>query len=182
MFLEIEELEHLDDASEPIYERLLKPLINPFRLIILNIKEGILQMVDFPKEKLAELGLDTLTDNFACCNSTDSLYLSCGKYLWIISHNNFQIEKKEMPFAKEKHSMAYIISNNTVFFVGGTQDSFYYDINSKEFITWGKMNGISEKPALLQFGDFLYSFNSFNQQGIYFEKTKLTNPAKKWEK
>ena len=182
MFLEIEELEHLDDASEPIFERLLKPLINPFRLIILNVKEGILQMVDFPKEKLAELGLDTLTDNFACCNSTDSLYLSCGKYLWIISHNNFQIEKKEMPFAKEKHSMAYIISNNTVFFVGGTQDSFYYDINSKEFITWGKMNGISEKPALLQFGDFLYSFNSFNQQGIYFEKTKLTNPAKKWEK
>ena len=182
MFLEIEELEHLDDASEPIYERLLKPLINPFRLIILNIKEGILQMVDFPKEKLAELGLDTLTDNLACCNSTDSLYLSCGKYLWIISHNNFQIEKKEMPFSKEKHSMAYIISNNTVFFVGGTQDSFYYDINSKEFISWGKMNGISEKPALLQFGDFLYSFNSFSQQGIYFEKTKLTNPAKKWEK
>lgn len=182
MFLEIEELEHLDDASEPIYERLLKPLINPFRLIILNIKEGILQMVDFPKEKLAELGLDTLTDNFACCNSTDSLYLSCGKYLWIISHNNFQIEKKEMPFSKEKHSMAYIISNNTVFFVGGTQDSFYYDINSKEFISWGKMNGVSEKPALLQFGDFLYCFNSFNQQGIFFEKTKLTNPAKKWEK
>ena len=182
MFLEIEELEHLDDASEPIYERLLKPLINPFRLIILNIKEGILQMVDFPKEKLAELGLDTLTDNFACCNSTDSLYLSCGKYLWIISHNNFQIEKKEMPFSKEKHSMAYIISNNTVFFVGGTQDSFYYDINSKEFISWGKMNGVSEKPALLQFGEFLYCFNSFNQQGIFFEKTKLTNPAKKWEK
>ena len=182
MFLEIEELEHLDDASEPIFERLLKPLINPFRLIILNIKEGILQMVDFPKEKLAELGLDTLTDNFACCNSTDSLYLSCGKYLWIISHNNFQIEKKEMPFSKEKHSMAYIISNNTVFFVGGTQDSFYYDINTKEFISWGKMNGISEKPALLQFGDFLYCFNSFSQQGIFFEKTKLTNPAKKWEK
>ena len=182
MFLEIEELEHLDDASDPIFEKLLKPLINPFRLIILNIKEGILQMVDFPKEKLAELGLDTLNDNFACCNSTDSLYLSCGKYLWIISHNNFQIEKKEMPFSKEKHSMAYIISNNTVFFVGGTQESFYYDINSKEFISWGKMNGISEKPALLQFGDFLYCFNSFNQQGIYFEKTKLTNPAKKWEK
>ena len=46
MFLEIEELEHLDDASEPIYEKLLKPLINPFKLIILNIKEAILQQVD----------------------------------------------------------------------------------------------------------------------------------------
>ena len=182
MFLEIEELEHLDDASEPIYEKLLKPLINPFKLIILNIKEGILQMVDFPKEKITEMGLDTLNNNYACCNSTDALYISCGKNFWIIPHNNFQIEKKEMPFSKEKHSMAYILSNNTIFITGGTEESFYYDINSKEFITWGKMNGVQEKPALIQFGDFLYSFNSFNQAGIYFEKTKLTNPAKKWEK
>ena len=182
MFLEIEELEHLDDASEPIYEKLLKPLINPFKLIILNVKDGILQMVDFPKEKISELGLDTLNNNFACCNSVDSLFLSCGKNFWIISNKNFQIEKKEMPFFKENHSMTYILSNNTVFIAGGTDDSFYYDINTKEFITWGKMNGPSQKPALIQFGDFLYSFNSFNQSGIYFEKTKLTNPAKKWEK
>ena len=44
------------------------------------------------------------------------------------------------------------------------------------------MNGICEKPALIEYGDFLYSLNSFNQNGIYFEKTKLTSPAKKWEK
>ena len=182
MFLEIEELEHLDDASEPIYEKLLKPLINPFKLIILNIKDGVLQMVDFPTEKIKELGLDTINNNFACCNSTDALYISCGTNFWIISHNNFQIEKKEMPFSKEKHSMAYILSNNTIFIAGGTDDSFYYDINSKEFINWGKMNGIQEQPALIQFGDYLYSFNSFSQEGIYFERTKLTNPAKKWEK
>ena len=182
MFLEIEELEHLDDASEPIYEKLLKPIINPFKLIMLNIKEGILQQVDFPKEKIEELGLDSINNNFACCNSTDSLYISCGKNFWIISYNNFKIERKEMPFFKEKHSMAYILSNNTVFIAGGTEESFYYDINSKEFITWGKMSGVQEQPALIQYGDFLYSFNSFNNSGIYFEKTKLTNPAKKWEK
>ena len=182
MFLEIEELEHLDDASEPNYEKIIKPIINPFKLIVLNIKDGILQMVDFPKEKISELELDTINDNFAFCNSTDSLYISCGKNFWIISNDNYQIEKKEMPFFKEKHSMTYILSNNTVFIAGGDEDSFYYDINSKEFITWGKMNGISQQPALIQFGDFLYSFNSFNQSGIYFEKTKLTNPAKKWEK
>ena len=182
MFLEIEELEHLDDASEPIYEKLLKPIINPFKLIMLNIKEGILQQVDFPKEKIEELGLDSINNNFASCNSTDSLYISCGKNFWIISYNNFKIERKEMPFFKEKHSMAYILSNNTVFIAGGTEESFYYDINSKEFITWGKMSGVQEQPALIQYGDFLYSFNSFNNSGIYFEKTKLTNPAKKWEK
>ena len=182
MYIEIEELEHLDDASEPIYEILLMPSINPFKLIILNIKEGIMQKVDFQKEKMIELGLDNLSNNFACCNSNDSLYLSYGKNFWIISNNNFQIEKKEMPFFKENHSMAYILSNNTIFIAGGSEESFYYDINSKEFIDWGKMNGIQEKPALIQFGDFLYSFNSYNQKGIYFEKTKLTNPAKKWEK
>ena len=182
MFLEIEELEHLDDASEPIYEKILKPLVNPFKLIILNIKDGILQMVDFPKDKVIELGLDTINENYACCNSTDSLYLSCGKNFWIISHNTFQIEKKEMPFFKEKHSMTYILSNNTIFIAGGSEESFYYDINTKEFIIWGKMNGIQEQPALIQFGDILFSFNSFNQSGIYFEKTKLKNLNKIWEK
>ena len=182
MFLEIEELEHLDDASEPIHEKLLKPLIDPFKLIILNIKEGILQQADFPKENITQFGLDTINNNFACCNSTDSLYISCGKNFWIISHNNFHITKKEMPFFKEKHSMAFILSKNIVFIAGGGEDSFYYDINSKEFITWGKMNGNQEQPALIQFGDYIYSFNSFNQKGIFFERTKLTNPAKIWEK
>ena len=182
MFLEIEELENLDDASEPINEKLMKPLINPFSLIILNTKEGIMQQADFPKEKIEEYGLDSLNENYACCNSNDALYISCGKSFWIISYNNYLIEKKEMPFFKEKHSMAYILSNNTIFIAGGSEESFYYDINSKEFITWGKMAGIKERPALIQFGDFLYSFNSFNEKGIYFEKTKLTNPAKVWEK
>ena len=182
MFLEIEELEHLDDASEPIYEKLIKPLINPFKLMLMNIKEGNLQMIIFPKEKISELELDTLNNNYACCNSTDSLYISQGKNFWIIPHDSLEIEKKEMPFFKEKHSMTYILSNNTIFIAGGSEESFYYDINTKEFIEWGKMNGAQEQPALIQYGDFLYSFNSFNQNGIYFEKTKLTNPAKKWEK
>ena len=182
MFLEIEELENLDDASEPIYEKLIKPLINPFKLIILNVKDGKLQKVDFAQEKMKELELDTLNENYACCNTNEALYISCGKNFWIISNNNFIIEKKEMPFFKEKHSMSYILSNNTIFIAGGSEESFYYDINCKEFITWGKMCGNQEKPALIQFGDYLYSFNSFNPSGIYFEKTKLTNPAKIWEK
>ena len=182
LFLEVEEFENLDDASEPIYEKLLTPSINPFKIYILNPKDGVLQLIDYPKEQLVQNELDNLNENFACCNSTDSLYISYGKNLWIISHNDYQIEKKEMPLFKEKHSMTYILSNNTVFFAGGSEDCFYYDINSKEFILWGKQNGVTERPALIQFGDFLYSFNSFNQSGIYFEKTKLTNPAKKWEK
>ena len=183
LYLEIEELEHIDDSSEPIYERLLKPLINPFKLVILNMKEGILQQVDFPKEKIKNNGFECLiNDNYACCNSPEALYISYGKNFWIINNKNFFIEKKEMPISKEKHSMCYILSNNTVFIAGGNEDSFYYDIKTKEFITWGKMNGNCEKPALIQYGDFLYSFNSFNSSGIYFERTKLSSPSKKWEK
>ena len=184
LFIEIEELEHIDDSSEPIYTKLLKPLINPFKLIILNIKEGILQQVDFDKDKIKNFGFDCLVNNnYACCNSLEALYISFGKNFWIISNKTFVIEKKEMPIAKEKHSMSYILSNNTIFIAGGDNtDTFYYDINSKEFIPWGKMSGTQEKPALIQYGDFLYSFNSFNPSGIYFEKTKLTSPAKKWEK
>ena len=80
LYVEIEELEHIDDSSEPIYEKLLKPLINPFKLIILNINEGILQMVDFPKDKIHEYGFDTITNNnFACCNSPEALYISYQK-------------------------------------------------------------------------------------------------------
>ena len=101
LFLEVEELEHLDDSSEPIYETLLKPLIDPFKLLILNIKDGIIQVVDFSNEKIKEFGLDEINNNYACCNSTDSLYISCGKNFWIIPHNTFQIEKKEMPFLKK---------------------------------------------------------------------------------
>jgi hypothetical protein len=51
IFFEIEELEHLDYASEPIDEKILKPIIKPFKLIMLNIKEGILQQVYFQKKK-----------------------------------------------------------------------------------------------------------------------------------
>ena len=182
LFIEIEELEPIDDDSEPIYDQLMRPLINPFRIILLNIKEGILQMLDFPKEKITELGLDTINNNYACCNSTDSLYISCGKNFWSISYNTYQIEKKEMPFSKENHSMVYLSSNNTIFIAGWDDESFYYDINTKDFITWGKMNGKQERPALIQFGEFLFCFNSFSTNGIFFEKTKLTNPTKKWEK
>ena len=88
-----------------------------------------------------------------------------------------------MPFYKEKHSMAYILSKNIVFIAGGSEEAFYYDINFKEFIIWGKMNGIQEKPALIEIEDYLYSINSFNnQEGFYFERTKLKNPSKIWEK
>ena len=163
LFLEIEELEHLDDASDPIYEKLFKPVFDPFKLMILNIKEGIMQQVEFPPEKIKEYGFDNLNNNYACCNSSDAFYMSCGKDFWIITNDTFQIERKEMPFFKEKHSMAYILSNNTIFIAGGDDQSFYYDINNKEFITWGKMNGSSEKPGLVQYGDYLYSFNSYSK-------------------
>ena len=184
LFIEIEELEIIDDSSEPAFQKLLKPVINPFKLIILNIKEGVLQMVDFPKDKIKQFGFDGLiNNNYACCNSLDALFISYGKNFWIISNKNFAIEKREMPISKEKHSMNYILSNNTVFIAGGnSDDSFYYDIKTKQFIPWGKMNGIQEKPALIQYGEYLYSFNSFNSSGIYFERTKLTSPTKKWEK
>ena len=184
LFIEIEELELIDDSSEPAFQKLLKPVINPFKLIILNIKEGVLQMVDFPKDKIKQFGFDGLiNNNYACCNSLDALFISFGKNFWIISNKNFAIEKREMPISKEKHSMNYILSNNTVFIAGGnSDDSFYYDIKTKQFIPWGKMNGIQEKPALIQYGEYLYSFNSFNSSGIYFERTKLTSPTKKWEK
>ena len=88
-----------------------------------------------------------------------------------------------MPFYKEKHSMAYILSKNIVFIAGGSEEVFYYDINSKEFITWEKMNGIQEKPALIEIEDYLFSINSFNkEEGIYFERTQLNNSTKIWEK
>ena len=63
LFIEIEELELIDDSSEPFYQKLLKPVINSFKLIILNVKEGVLQMVDFPKDKIKEFGFDLLINN-----------------------------------------------------------------------------------------------------------------------
>ena len=51
LFIEIEELGLIDDSSEPAYQKLLKPVINPFKLIILNVKEGVLQMWIFLRIK-----------------------------------------------------------------------------------------------------------------------------------
>ena len=79
--IEIDELEKLDDSNDPIYEKLLTPVINPFKIIILNVKESIIQQAIFPEEMIIKLGLDTLNDNYACCNSIDSFYLSYGKNL-----------------------------------------------------------------------------------------------------
>ena len=110
-------------------------------------------MVDFPKDKIHEYGFDTITNNnFACCNSPEALYISYQKNFWIISNKNFAIEKKEMPISKEKHSMGYILSNNTIFIVGGDNtDSFYYDINT--------INGILKTYDFPQNYNFLEKHN-----------------------
>ncbi len=88
-----------------------------------------------------------------------------------------------MPYKKFNHSMKYISSLNGIFVAGGQgNESFYYDIKNGNFVEWGKMIAMHNKPALVEFGDYLYSFNALQGSLGYFEKTNLKNGEKRWER
>jgi hypothetical protein len=92
-----------------------------------------------------------------------------------------------MPINKSNHSMIYINFNNNeyIFIAGGDNNlnTFYFNINLNSFEIWGKMNNLHVKPALYQYKNYLYCFNSFNKNNIkYFERTNLISEEHIWEK
>ena len=106
---------------------------------------------------------------------------------WIINNNKYSIIKKKMPYKKSNHSMIYIFLENKeyIFIAGGDNNliTFYYDLNMDSFVIWSNMNNINIKPTLYQYKQYLYSFNSFNNDNkIYFERTNLITGKPNWEK
>ena len=94
-----------------------------------------------------------------------------------------------MPISKINHSIIFVPSFNPeseegkIFIVGGEdKKAFYYDLKKNYFIKWESTNELHTKPALLLIGEYLYLFDSLQQENYCFERTKLTDNKSKWEK
>ena len=195
IFIEIEENNKGDDDDfNPYFEIIIQPKINPFGLFVYKVKEGIINVQVYPEKISKKYDLDKYSDFSAYCNSPQSLFISGGKLsnlpikdFWIINNYKYSIIKEKMPIGKLNHSMIYIAINDNeyIFIVGGNNlNTFYYDIKNRTFENWGDINSNHIKPALFQYKNYLYCFNSFSDDydNYYFERTNLESQEHIWEK
>ena len=191
ILLELDDNQSSGDISNPIYTKILQPKENPFGLFVYAIQDGTLKLQTFPEKTINLFELNLFNEGSSFCNSKDDLYISGSKgnenkNFWIINNKDFNIKKKNMPFSKQNHSMIYLnLKENEewIFIIGGNdKKSFYYDLNKNYFINWGDTFDLHLNPALIKIGEYLYIFDSLNENMNYFERTKVINPTRKWEK
>ena len=194
MLIEIEEIDIIDDENLKEYNILIQPKLNPFGIFVYKPKEGLITIEHYPDKISKKYELNKFNDFSSYCNSPKFLFISGGKLdnipikdFWIINNQKYSIIKKNMPINKSNHSMIYINLNNNeyIFIAGGDNNlnTFYFNINLNSFEIWGNMNSLHVKPALYQFKNYLYCFNSFNKNSVkYFERTNLVSEEHTWEK
>ena len=168
------------------YSRLLQPKINPFGLFIYFPKKGAVDLKTFSDKVISLYELNKYKEKGAYCNSYNDLFISEGKEFWIVNNTTFSIKRKTTPIDKNEHSMIFLPSltgTSKVFLIGGTnKKTFYYDLKKNYFINWAETNELHIKPCLIKIEDYLYIFDGFKNVDICFERTKLSENEKKWEK
>ena len=162
--------------------KLVQPKINPFGLYIYYPEKGQLTFRNFQESIILSNNLDKLNEKATYCNSDKHIFISQDKHFWLINNNSFSVIKKEMPLAKAEHSMIFIPSIGTFIIGGGDKKTFYYDTKKNYFLNWAETNAVHKNPALIQIGDYLYIFGDIKKDGGCFERTKLTDKKKQWEK
>ena len=184
--IEVEEYYDLDGREDEAFDKILIPSTKqPFQLIIYQPLDNSIEIKNFPENILLKYNLNKFDESSAYLNIKNYLFLSNNEILCMMDKNNFETKKYKMPIIKKNHSMLYI-PDNFIFFAGGNSlETFFFDIEKSEFIQWGKMNTRTQKPALFLYGDYIYSFNSFNDNNLnnnYFERTNITSKNNRWEK
>jgi hypothetical protein len=168
------------------YDRLLQPKINPFGVFIYSPKEGTVDLKIFPEKLISLVELNKYKEEGTYCNSFKDLYISEDKEFWIINNTTFSVKKKKTPIEKKNHSMIFLPSltdSSKVFLVGGKDKKvFYYDLKKNYFLNWAETNELHTNPALIKIDDYLYILDGEKQSQICFERTKLSESLKKWEK
>jgi len=167
------------------FNRLLQPKTNPFGVIIYSPKEGNVILKQFSDKIISENELNKFSRG-TYCNSFNNLLLSEGKYFWIINNTSFNVRKKKLPIEKNNHSMIFIPCTKgagRTFIIGGSdKKTFFYDLKKNYFINWSETNEMHNKPTLITIDDYLYIMDSLKQQNFCFERTKLSDNEKRWEK
>jgi len=192
ILIEIEESDILGDENIPNFDIIIQPKIDPFGIFVYKIKEGLINLQVYPYKIYEKYELFKFNDFSAYCNSPKSLFISGGKCndksikdFWIINNQKFSIIKKNLPIEKSNHSIIYIrLKDMEYIFMAGGDDlsTFYYNIKNDCFENWGDMNTMHIKPALYQYKNYLYCFNSFSNYDNYFERTNLSSQEHTWEK
>ena len=168
------------------FNRLLQPKINPFGLFIYFPKEGAIGLKTFSDKVISLNELSKYKEKGTYCNSYNDLFISEGKEFWIINNTTFSVKRKKTPIDKIEHSMIFLSSlesSSKVFLIGGSdKKAFYYDLKKNYFINWAETNELHYKPSLLKSDDYLYIFDGYYNNNICFERTRLSENEKKWEK
>ena len=171
------------------YERILKPVANPFSLILFLPNEFIFSYKNYSQETLEYFKLENFSYNDnSCCNTPKDLFISGGKNgtkdFWKINNIKTNIEKlKDLPFSKTLHSMIYIPKKYIYFIGGNSKDVFYYDEFEDAFNDWSNLNNEIFSPALtLVDNTFIYAFGvqKFRNKNDFIERTNLREKPK-WE-
>ena len=188
--IEIDEKEILDDESDPIIPKIIKPKFYPFSLFVYKPKEGKITLEEYASNIVKEFHLKKISSGSSYCNSPDSLFISGGGIFyknpindfWIINKEDYSIELKKMPGAKRDHSMIYIPNQLILIIGGGDIKCYIYDIQKNIFFNWADLNEIRFKPALLKLNNYIYCFSQLTKEKNYFERTNISSKYPRWEK
>ena len=188
--IEINEKEILDDESDPIISKIIKPKFYPFSLFVYSPKEGKIALEEYTSNIVKEFNLKKISSGSSYCNSPDSLFISGGGIyyknsindFWIINKEDYSIELKKMPRPKRDHSMIYIPNQSVLIAGGGDTKCYIFDIQKKIFFNWADLNQIRYKPALLNLNNYIYCFSQLTKEKNYFERTNISSKYPNWEK
>ena len=188
--IEINEKEILNDESEPVISKIIKPKFYPFSLFVYLPKEGKITLEEYTSNIVKDYNLKKISSGSSYCNSPNLFFISGGGIyyknpindFWIINKEDYSIELKKMPLPRRDHSMLYL-PNQLVLIAGGDDTKcFIFDIQKKIFLNYADLNGKYNKPSLLNINNYIYCFSQLNNEKNYFERTNISSKYPSWEK
>ena len=137
----IEDKNILLEDDKIYYEKILKPLDDPFKILVFSPNEFNISIKSYPDETIEKFGLKKFSlKSSSYCNTPDNLYISGGsgedyssvnsgnKHFWKINSIKTNIEKlDDLPIDKQSHSMIYI-PKHYIYFIGGNNKTFFFMI------------------------------------------------------
>ena len=187
---EINELNENKNSIEPL-DYIAIPYINPFKILIYNIKQKTNNIQKFED--------NSIINNEQIKFGVESVYCNGGNHLFILGGINLKTKEELGMFLdinllkgkieyhinitpkKRNHGMIYNLKK--VYIVGGNdQKTLYYDSENKKIENLGNLNIKRFEPSLIIHSNYLYCFDSTrNPENKYsFEKINLKEKSS-WE-
>ena len=187
---EINELNEDKNSIEPL-DYIAIPYINPFKILIYNIKQKTNNIQKFED--------DSIINNEQIKFGVESVYCNGGNHFFIFGGINTKTKEELGMFLdinllkgkidyhinitpkKRNHGMIYNLKK--VYIVGGNdQKTLYYDSENKKIENLGNLNIKRFEPSLIIHSNYLFCFNSTRtlENRYSFEKINLKEKSS-WE-